>query len=75
MEKIFKERINYTVENGIYVGQMIDIPGVIIQAKSFEELKIKAKIQAEMYIKFIQDTLKTDEPFEFVEVDEKTFLS
>ena len=59
-----KERLYYTVENGIYIGRLTNLP-CICQAKSLEDLEHKMKIMSLSYLSFMKDVIESDEPFEF----------
>jgi len=67
-----KERINYIIdENGWFIGKPVNISGVIIQAKSLDELKIKGKALCSIWLKTMNKILESDEPFEFHEETDK----
>lgn len=66
--KDFKERINYVIESGYYIGYSVNLP-IIVQAKSMEDLKHKTKVLCNMWVQEMQKTLSQDEPFEFVETE------
>lgn len=62
MEQI-KERLSYTIEDGIYVGRLVNLP-VVCQAESLEELQAKMKIMGLSYLSFMKGVLESTEPFE-----------
>ena len=53
------ETTNYVIENGIYVGMMVNLP-IIVQAKSLKEMKRRIKSVSATYIKMLQKTIDTD---------------
>ena len=61
-----QERVNFTMSDGKYIGQMVDIPGVIMEATSMEELSRKMKVAGKIFLATIKETLDQDDPFEFV---------
>lgn len=68
-----QERLTYTINNGVYVGRLTNIPAVA-QADSLEDLKHKLREAAEIYISMFKDILSSDEPFELEELTSKEFL-
>lgn len=68
-ENKFKERINYTRDGEWYCGQSVNIPGIILQAKSLKELNKKAKIAFRSWFKMYEELLEQDTPFKFVELE------
>jgi len=67
MKKNFKERINYVIDGVYYVGYMVNMPSVVVQARSKEEMVRKAKVAVKMWLNFMSETINRDDPFETVE--------
>ena len=63
---IFRERINYVIENGRYCGHAVNMP-LVCEGATLEELKKRMLILAKMHIEFMQETMEMEEPFHFVE--------
>ena len=61
-----KERVNYSISEGLYVGHGVNIP-VVCQAKSLVELEHKLKIMAASWLKYMTQILDQEHPFEFTE--------
>lgn len=64
-QQLHKERINYTVSDGYYIGYSVNIPGIIVQAKSMEEMEKKIKATFKMWMKMMNEVLESGEPFEY----------
>lgn len=62
-----KERINWIKENDAYIAKPVNIPGVCVQAESFEEMIIQMKDLCKSWINHYLKILEQDEPFEFKE--------
>lgn len=70
-----KERINYIRDGEHFVGHPVNIKGVVIQAKSLDELKSKAKVLCRMMLDVNYEIVTQDDPFELVEeTDEMIWL-
>jgi predicted RNase H-like HicB family nuclease len=63
---IRKERLNYVVENGHYVGYLVNLP-IAVQSESYEEMILDAKELAKAWLAVLQQVLEQDEPFDVVE--------
>jgi hypothetical protein len=63
------ERINYVFTGEYFVGVPVNISGVVIQAKSLEELQSKALIICNAHLKMLMKLIN-EQPFKLVEVDE-----
>lgn len=75
MNSLFKERIYYfETKNGMFIGRPVNISGVMAQANSLEELKDKLKALCQAYINHNQEIIKSEKPFDFVEVSEKDWV-
>lgn len=66
-----KERINYVRDGEYYVGCPVNISGIVVQAKSLDELKRKCKAMYIMHLNFMKETIDQEEPFELVEMEDK----
>ncbi len=64
-KNVWKERINYEITEGYYVGTSVNCP-FVIQAKSLDELKAKTRSLMGSYINDLQRTLDSN-LFEYVE--------
>ena len=68
----FKETIEYIVDNSgdtpVYVGRSINIPSVIVNAKSLEELAIHAKITMDHYLNMVKKSMSQDNPLRMLEI-------
>lgn len=72
---IFKERFEYIkTPEGFYVGHSVNLPGCILQAKTEEEFKRKAKAMATLYCEHILEALKQDDAIEMKEVSREEFF-
>lgn len=61
-----KERVNYIVDNGIYVAYCVNIPALTVHANSFSEMHVSMRELLHSFLKDKQSLLETDEPFNFV---------
>lgn len=73
-KQVFKERINYVQGFYGFTGQSVNIPGLIVEGDSLEELEKSAKDMLEVIIEHLTDLLEQEEPFEFKEVSLSEFL-
>ena len=64
-----KERINYTIIDGIFIGEMVNFP-CICQAYSLEDLEHKMKLMLKGWLEFSNKILQEENPFEFIEGDD-----
>ena len=65
-----KERLNYIKSGKYFVGVPTNIKGVIIQAKSLKELKIKSKVLCNIALKHMVDVINQEgECFDLFEVE------
>jgi predicted RNase H-like HicB family nuclease len=71
-----KERFNYTKdkEGKGFVAQSVNLPGLIVQAKTLEGLKQGAKDVFQAYLKHLIDVSQKEEFINLVEVTEEEFL-
>jgi predicted RNase H-like HicB family nuclease len=68
--KKINERLNYIItKDGNYVGYPVNITGVVVQAKSKEDLIKNAKESALAYLEFLKRLIDQDEPFELKELN------
>jgi predicted RNase H-like HicB family nuclease len=65
-ENIFKERIDYVREGKYFVGHPVNLHGIIIRAKSLEELETRGKVLCKAMLDFYTKAMEL--PFELVEV-------
>jgi predicted RNase H-like HicB family nuclease len=72
-----QERVNNVItKEGKYTGYSVNMPFVVGQADSLEELNAAMKDMMTAYISYlIQMINELDEPFEFKQVDGNTFLN
>lgn len=64
-----KERINYIIsEEGKYTGYSVNLPMIVGQADSLEELEESMKEMAAVVLEHFQETFNQVEPFELKEV-------
>lgn len=64
-----KERLNYTKNGKYFVGTPTNIKGVVIQAESLEQLKIKSKILCNIALEYMTSVINQEgECFDLVEV-------
>lgn len=63
----FKERVYYIKEGIHYVGKPVNIRGVVVQATTLDDLKIKMKSLCKIVLEHHFDILDNDDPFELVE--------
>lgn len=59
----FKERVNYIVENGAYIGAAVNFP-IVCESDSLDGLIKKMKIMCEIHVKFLAECISQDMPFE-----------
>lgn len=62
-----KERINWIKEGDTYIGKVVNIPGVCVQANSFEEMVLQMKDICKIWLNHHLKTLEQKEPFDFEE--------
>lgn len=71
-----KERINYVISaEGKYVGYTVNMPFIVGQADSIDELENAMRVMLKAYARHLQDLLASDEPFEYKQVGGNTFLT
>ena len=69
-EQIFTERLNYCItKDGKYIGTLVNIPSVTVQADNLEELERKAKIMAKSMLKHLTECL--EHPFNSVNLSKE----
>lgn len=51
MEDCSDIRINYIIDEGVYVGNIVNFESILCQADSLEELETKLKAMLKMWIK------------------------
>jgi hypothetical protein len=64
-----RERLNYVVQNGQYVGYLVNLP-VVVQAEDYEQMISIAKDLAKSWVKRLQQVLEQDNSFEVVHQDD-----
>ena len=62
------ERVNYIIDNNVYTGYCVNIPGLVVQANSFEEMQLSMHEIFSAFIKDKLNLLNSDDPFTFVNV-------
>lgn len=69
------ERFNYIKEGEWYIAKSVNLPGVITQAKTLDELKTKSFILFKAYINFINSNVESKNNIELKEITKKEFLN
>lgn len=65
-EEKYQERLNYQITpEGHYVGQLANLGGYIVQAKSLEELERKMKVSMGMMLDLLTEAW--EQPFDLKE--------
>ena len=63
----FKERVNYTFDGKYYTGYSVNLPQVVVQAETKEELEQKLLIRGKLLLDAISKSF--DRGFELMELE------
>lgn len=74
MKEFFKERVNYTREGKYYIGYLVNLPQVIAQAETKEELIGKLTTMSKVVLKVLSESIDRGFELRKFELDEWTGL-
>lgn len=70
-----KERVNYVISpEGKYVGYSVNLPFIVGQADSLEDLNNSMKEILKIFLEDYQKLSDSGDPFEYKQVDGNTFM-
>lgn len=69
-----RERVNYIISEGKYTGYSVNMPFIVGQCDSINELSNAMRVMLKEHIKYLNDLLSQEEPFEFKQAEGNTFI-
>lgn len=71
---VHQERLEYIIDNGVFVGRLVNYHAIIVQADTLDDLKRKAKALLKVWLEYSQELLQQEECFELKEQTEKEWF-